>query len=108
MSVSGFMRSSLTALIILVWIVLHGASVQAQQRAGSPQADKAQPVNSGANPYRVIRDWAQLQLGGKTVGRIQWRGHRSGWQVRVGDRPMLTGDGPGLSRHQGESSPPFR
>jgi len=68
MSVSGFVRSSLTALTILVWIALHGASVQTQQRAGSPQADKVQPVNSGANPYRVIRDWAQLQLEGRPWG----------------------------------------
>jgi DNA-binding beta-propeller fold protein YncE len=68
MSVSGFVRSSLTALTILVWIALHGASVQTQQPAGSPQADKVQPVNSGANPYRVIRDWAQLQLEGRPWG----------------------------------------
>ncbi len=47
---------------------LRGAGAQAQQRAGSPQADKAQPVNSGANPYRVIRDWAQLQSEGRPWG----------------------------------------
>ena len=36
------------------------ATVYAQQRGGTPQTDKQPPVNSGANPYRVIRDWAQL------------------------------------------------
>jgi DNA-binding beta-propeller fold protein YncE len=32
----------------------------AQQRGGTPETDKVQPVNSGANPYRVVRDWAEL------------------------------------------------
>ena len=32
----------------------------AQQRGGTAQTDKVSPVNSGANPYRVVRDWAQL------------------------------------------------
>ncbi len=30
--------------------------------AGAVQAQDIAPVNSGANPYRVIRDWAQLTL----------------------------------------------
>jgi hypothetical protein len=38
------------------------ASVQAQQRGGTSQTDKLQPVNTGDNPYRVIRDWARLDL----------------------------------------------
>ena len=46
--------------LIVVWIALQGSSVQGQQHGGTPQTDKVQPVNSGANPYRVIRDWAQL------------------------------------------------
>src|SRR5499426_2043591 len=37
-------------------------SVQAQQRGGTAETDKVQPVNSGPNPYRGIRDWAQLTL----------------------------------------------
>ena len=45
-----------------------GTSVQTQQRGGTAQTDKVQPVNSGANPYRVIRDWAQLQLEGRPWG----------------------------------------
>ena len=32
----------------------------AQQRGGTAQTDKVSPVNTGANPYRVVRDWAQL------------------------------------------------
>ena len=108
MSVSGFVRFWLTALIVVVWVALQGISVQTQQRGGTAQTDKVQPVNSGANPYRVIRDWAQLQFGGKAVGRLQRRGHRPGRQVGVGDRPMLARDGPGLSRHQSEPGPPLR
>src|SRR5690242_15228539 len=34
--------------------------VHAQQRGGTPETDRQTPINSGANPYRVIRDWAQL------------------------------------------------
>lgn len=36
--------------------------VQAQQRGGTPETEAVAPVNGGANPYRVIRDWAQLTL----------------------------------------------
>ena len=32
----------------------------AQQRGGTPQTDRVKPVNSGQNPYRVVRDWAKL------------------------------------------------
>jgi DNA-binding beta-propeller fold protein YncE len=35
------------------------AGVQAEP-AGTPQTRSVAPVNSGANPYRVIRDWAQF------------------------------------------------
>jgi len=54
MSVSRVARLGFTALMI--------AGLQAQQRGGTPQTDKVQPINSGANPYQVIRDWAQLTL----------------------------------------------
>lgn len=47
-------------LTVVLWIVTQG--VQAQQRGGTPQTDKQPPVNSGTNPYRVIRDWAMLSL----------------------------------------------
>jgi DNA-binding beta-propeller fold protein YncE len=59
MSVSAFVRVSLTTLIV-VWAALQGTSVQTEQRGGTVQTDNVQPVNSGANPYRVIRDWAQF------------------------------------------------
>ena len=60
MSVSGFVKSWLVPLIV-AGVALLGASVHGQQqRGGTPQTDKVQPVNNGPNPYRVIRDWAQL------------------------------------------------
>jgi len=62
MSVSGIARFGFTTLIIVICAALLGTRVQAQQRGGTVQTDKVQPVNIGANPYRVIRDWAQLSL----------------------------------------------
>jgi len=59
MSVSGFARFWLAALIV-VPVALQGTGVQAQQRGGTAQTDRVEPVNSGANPYRAIRDWAQI------------------------------------------------
>jgi DNA-binding beta-propeller fold protein YncE len=67
MSVSGCRRLWLTALIVVTLVGQHGSTLLAQARGGTPQTDRVQPVNSGANPYRVIRDWAQL------VGRA-WGG----------------------------------
>jgi hypothetical protein len=43
--------------VIVLWATMQGTAVQAQQRGGTPQTDKVQPVNSGANPYQVMRDW---------------------------------------------------
>src|SRR5207344_2335558 len=60
MSASRFARYGLTSLSVLVWVALLGSGVLGQARGGTPQTDKVQPVNSGANPYRVIRDWAQI------------------------------------------------
>ncbi len=68
MSVSGFARFGSITLIIVICIVLQGTRIQAQQRGGTAQTDKVQPVNSGANPYRVIRDWAQLSLEARPWG----------------------------------------
>ena len=107
MSVSSVARFGFPALMIVIWFALQATSVQAQQRGGTPQTDKVQPVNSGANPYRVIRDWAQSKSGEKAMGRFQRRGHRPGWQVRVGDGPMLARDNPRLPRDKGEPCPPF-
>ena len=50
------------AVAIVVCITAQRGSVQAQQRGGTAETDKGQPVNSGSNPYRIIRDWAQLAL----------------------------------------------
>ncbi|MBV8846096.1 MAG: hypothetical protein JO307_25080, partial [Bryobacterales bacterium] len=47
---------------VIIWAAIQGPSVHAQQRGGTPQTDKIQPINTGANPYRVIRDWATLTL----------------------------------------------
>src|SRR5213596_2825801 len=46
----------------LMVFVLSAASVSlfAQARGGTPATDKVTPINSGANPYRVIRDWAKI------------------------------------------------
>src|SRR5215510_8020792 len=60
------MRSSFI-LLILTCVAL-GATVGAQQRGGTPQTDKVAPVNSGANPYRVIRDWAQFAIEARPWG----------------------------------------
>ena len=53
------MRAALTASLVAA-CALQVASAQAPQRGGTPQTEKVAPVNSGANPYRVIRDWARL------------------------------------------------
>ena len=66
-SASGFVRFAF-ALLIVAWVALQGTSVQGQQRGGTPQTDKVTPVNSGVNPYRVVRDWAQLTLEGRPWG----------------------------------------
>ncbi|HKC55124.1 MAG TPA: hypothetical protein VKC35_03335, partial [Vicinamibacterales bacterium] len=52
-------RICLIALIALC-VPLAGSRLHAQARGGTPQTDKVQPVNTGANPYRVIRDWAHI------------------------------------------------
>jgi DNA-binding beta-propeller fold protein YncE len=66
-------RSALLAATIAplaAWLALQGASASAQgpQRGGTSQTDKVAPVNTGANPYRVIRDWAQLTLEARPWG----------------------------------------
>jgi DNA-binding beta-propeller fold protein YncE len=54
---------------VFAFVVLFGAMLHAQQRGGTPQTDTVPPVNTGANPYRVIRDWAQL-----TIEQRPWGG----------------------------------
>ena len=60
MSVSGFVRFSSMVVIAAVAIALLATSAHTQQPAGTAETDRVQPVNSGPNPYRVIRDWAQF------------------------------------------------
>jgi DNA-binding beta-propeller fold protein YncE len=48
--------------------VLLAIVVQTQQRGGTPETDKVPPVNSGANPYRIVRDWARLEVEGRAWG----------------------------------------
>jgi len=55
MSIGRSAPFSYAALVIAAALV---SPVQAQQRGGTPQTDKVAPVNSGADPYQVIRDWA--------------------------------------------------
>jgi sugar lactone lactonase YvrE len=52
MLMSGSARGWLAAAVV-VWMAIEGGRAQTQDIA---------PVNSGANPYRVIRDWGQLTL----------------------------------------------
>src|SRR5262245_56819640 len=51
----------LTGQIIAVWVAMHRTNLHSQARGGTPQTDNVQPVNSGANPYRVTRDWAHIE-----------------------------------------------
>jgi DNA-binding beta-propeller fold protein YncE len=48
------------ATLIFLATASQWTNARAQQRGGTLQTDKVQPVNSGANPYRIIRDWAKL------------------------------------------------
>src|SRR5213080_24201 len=61
MTISIFLRLA-CAVAIVVCITAQRTSVLAQQRGGTAETEKVQPVNSGPNPYRVIRDWAHLTL----------------------------------------------
>ncbi|HEX3484492.1 MAG TPA: 6-bladed beta-propeller, partial [Micropepsaceae bacterium] len=66
MSTSAFAKYSFAAAAIL-WLGA-GAS-QAAEPSGTAQTRDVKPVNSGANPYRVIRDWAQF-----TTEKRPWGG----------------------------------
>ena len=56
MPMSAFARAWFAAAVV-VWPAVQASHAQTQQ-----------PINSGANPYRVIRDWAQLTLEGRPWG----------------------------------------
>jgi len=56
------LRRALAALMAITF-VSQGPSAQMQQpqqRGGTAQTDKVPPVNTGANPYRAILDWAKF------------------------------------------------
>src|SRR2546428_14116551 len=97
MSLSGFVRCRCTPLIVIVWVALQASSAHGQQRGGTPQTDKVQPVNSGANPYRVIRNWAQApegrEWGGSNGVAIDPRGRAAGATARglPGNTPRCLG-----------------
>src|SRR5205809_2021633 len=86
MSLSGFVRFRCTPLIVIVCAALQASSAQGQQRGGTPQTDKVQPVNSGANPYRVIRNWAQAPEGREWGGSNGVAIDRDGRSVWATDR----------------------
>ena len=52
MSLSDCRRFWLIAPTVAAGVVLLAVSLWAQARGGTPQTDKVQPVNGGANPYR--------------------------------------------------------
>src|SRR5215204_4596019 len=58
MRVSAFARRGFTAAAVM-WMVI---------TAGQAQTPDVAPVNSGANPYRVIPNWAQLTVEGRPWG----------------------------------------
>ena len=47
------------ATAVVVWMAMQGGQAQAQD---------VEPINSGDNPYRVIRDWAEFTLEGRPWG----------------------------------------
>ena len=98
MSMSAFARGWFTAAVV-VWMAMDG-------RPG-PDAGRSAGQQRRQSLSRHPRLGA-AHSGEKAVGRLQRRRHRPGRQVRVGDRPLLTRDRAGLSRHQGKPGPPFR
>ena len=76
MCASGLARFSLSATIG-VWFALQGGSVHTQD---------VQPVNSGANPYRTIRNWGMVPEGRPWGGANGVDIDRDGTSVWVADR----------------------
>src|SRR3989442_472772 len=95
MSLSRVARFGFPASLIVIWVALQGTGVQAQQPGGTVQTDKVQPVNSGANPYRVVRDWARLRAEGRQGPDDAGEAGREGNPARSHDRPDGCGDRPG-------------
>ena len=66
MTKSNFVR--LACAVAIVGCVIAQTAFRRNSGEAPPQTDKVQPVNSGANPYRVIRDWAQLNVEARPWG----------------------------------------
>ncbi len=66
MSMSGFARFGFAVAAVMSMAVLGG---QAAEQSGTPANRQVKAVNSGANPYKVIRDWAQF-----TTEKRAWGG----------------------------------
>ena len=102
MPMSYGVRFVLAAVLAVIWSAGEPTHAQGQQqRGGTPQTDKVPPVNTGANPYRVIRDWAKFSTenrpwGGSNGVAID-RDGRSVWAV---DR-CSPGTSPGCAESPG-------
>src|SRR5687767_11602357 len=110
MRFSNLVRFRFMAAIAIVWIVFQVMTIQTQQRAGTPQNQGVRPVNSGANPYRVIRDWAQFNSEkrpwGGSNGVAIGRDGRSVWAVdrcSAGTTPGCLGSNANPVHHFDES-----
>ena len=68
MVVSAGMRLACAASLVGAWMLVQSTSVHTQQRGGTARTDAVSPVNGGANPYRVIRDWARLDVEARPWG----------------------------------------
>ena len=55
-----FARYGVVIVSVAIGVTLQGTRLLGQARGGTAQTDRVQPVNSGPNPYRVIRDWAHI------------------------------------------------
>src|ERR1700720_1267758 len=81
MSVRGLAKFWFTTPVVAL-MALQGGQVQAQKF----QAQEIQPVNSGANPYRVIRNWGTEPEGRPWGAANGVAIDRDGMSVWVADR----------------------
>jgi DNA-binding beta-propeller fold protein YncE len=61
-------RFGYTTLTIVTLLAINAGEGHAQQRGGTAETDKVQPVNSGDDPYVMIRSWAHLDLEARPWG----------------------------------------
>ena len=115
MRVSGFVRPSFMVAAAVAWVALQATIIHTQQRGGTTQTDGVKPVNSGANPYRVTRDWAQLNSEGRPWGGSNGvaidRDGKSVWAVdrcSAGTTPGCAGTNANPVHHFDESGKEIR